>query len=81
MSWKGTWCSRNFYISSLLRNKIQVITTYIYINFINFIAYRYVTEWKLCYGLCRWEEVGGDKLMKFPRVEAPNGLRIRVSTH
>lgn len=27
-----------------------------------------------------WEEVGGDKLMKFPRVEAPNGLRIRVST-
>ncbi|KAJ8567147.1 hypothetical protein K7X08_019355 [Anisodus acutangulus] len=29
----------------------------------------------------RWEEVGGDKLMKFPRVEAPNGLRIRVSTH
>ncbi|KAL0450437.1 UNVERIFIED_CONTAM: cytochrome [Sesamum latifolium] len=29
----------------------------------------------------KWEEVGGDKLMKFPRVEAPNGLRIRVSTH
>ncbi|XP_019242761.1 PREDICTED: cytochrome P450 85A1-like [Nicotiana attenuata] len=28
----------------------------------------------------RWEEVGGDKLMKFPRVQAPNGLRIRVST-
>ncbi|KAK7266614.1 hypothetical protein RIF29_19263 [Crotalaria pallida] len=27
----------------------------------------------------RWEEVGGDKLMKFPRVEAPNGLHIRVS--
>ncbi|EPS66987.1 hypothetical protein M569_07789, partial [Genlisea aurea] len=26
-----------------------------------------------------WEEVGGAKLMKFPRVEAPNGLRIRVS--
>ncbi|KAI8009280.1 Cytochrome P450 85A1 [Camellia lanceoleosa] len=25
----------------------------------------------------RWEEVGGDKLMKFPRVEAPNGLHIR----
>ncbi|XP_016466885.2 cytochrome P450 85A1-like [Nicotiana tabacum] len=29
----------------------------------------------------RWEEVGGDKLMKFPRVQAPNGLRIRVSTY
>ncbi|XP_050382370.1 cytochrome P450 85A-like [Argentina anserina] len=27
----------------------------------------------------RWEEVGGDKLMKFPRVEAPNGLHLRVS--
>ncbi|XP_058070512.1 cytochrome P450 85A-like [Magnolia sinica] len=26
----------------------------------------------------RWEEVGGDKLLKFPRVEAPNGLHIRV---
>ncbi|CAN4081627.1 unnamed protein product [Withania somnifera] len=30
---------------------------------------------------CRWEEVGGDKLMKFPRVEAPNGLWIKVSTY
>ncbi|CAI9780707.1 unnamed protein product [Fraxinus pennsylvanica] len=28
-----------------------------------------------------WEEVGGDKLMKFPRVEAPNGLHIRVSSN
>ncbi|KAL6526316.1 hypothetical protein OROMI_029956 [Orobanche minor] len=28
-----------------------------------------------------WEEVGGNKLMNFPRVEAPNGLRIRVSAH
>ncbi|KAJ9173153.1 hypothetical protein P3X46_016317 [Hevea brasiliensis] len=28
----------------------------------------------------RWEEVGGDSLMKFPRVEAPNGLHIRVSS-
>ncbi|ONI18968.1 hypothetical protein PRUPE_3G250000 [Prunus persica] len=27
----------------------------------------------------RWEEVGGDKLTKFPRVEAPNGLHLRVS--
>ncbi|KVI02616.1 cytochrome P450 [Cynara cardunculus var. scolymus] len=27
----------------------------------------------------RWEEVGGDELMKFPRVEAPNGFHIRVS--
>ncbi|KAL5988138.1 Cytochrome P450 85A [Asimina triloba] len=26
----------------------------------------------------RWEEVGGDRLLKFPRVEAPNGLHIRV---
>ncbi|XP_020244260.1 cytochrome P450 85A-like [Asparagus officinalis] len=26
----------------------------------------------------RWEEVGGDKLVTFPRVEAPNGLHIRV---
>ncbi|GAU14014.1 hypothetical protein TSUD_168390 [Trifolium subterraneum] len=29
----------------------------------------------------RWEEVGGDKLMKFPRVVAPNGLHIRVSSY
>lgn len=29
----------------------------------------------------RWEEVGGDKLMKFPRVEAPNGLHLRVSSY
>ncbi|XP_073059121.1 cytochrome P450 85A1 [Primulina eburnea] len=29
----------------------------------------------------KWEEVGGDKLMKFPRVEAPNGLHIKISTH
>nr|AYV88874.1 cytochrome P450 oxidase CYP85A1 [Polygala tenuifolia] len=29
----------------------------------------------------RWEEVGGDKLTKFPRVEAPNGLHIRVSSY
>ncbi|CAA0828304.1 Cytochrome P450 85A2 [Striga hermonthica] len=28
----------------------------------------------------KWEEVGGDELMKFPRVEAPNGLRIKVSS-
>nr|CAD1841259.1 unnamed protein product [Ananas comosus var. bracteatus] len=27
----------------------------------------------------RWEEVGGDTILKFPRVEAPNGLHIRVS--
>ncbi|KAB1211433.1 Cytochrome P450 85A [Morella rubra] len=29
----------------------------------------------------RWEELGGDKLMKFPRVEAPNGLHIRISSY
>ncbi|KAA8547885.1 hypothetical protein F0562_004314 [Nyssa sinensis] len=29
----------------------------------------------------RWEEEGRDKLMKFPRVEAPNGLHIRVSSY
>lgn len=29
----------------------------------------------------RWEEVGGDKLMKFPRVQAPNGLHIRVTSY
>ncbi|KAI3976684.1 hypothetical protein MKX01_008542 [Papaver californicum] len=29
----------------------------------------------------RWEEVGGDTLMKFPRVEAPNGFHIRVSSN
>ncbi|GKU97413.1 hypothetical protein SLEP1_g10562 [Rubroshorea leprosula] len=27
-----------------------------------------------------WKEVGEDKLMRFPRVEAPNGLHIRVSS-
>ncbi|KAK9277140.1 hypothetical protein L1049_006679 [Liquidambar formosana] len=29
----------------------------------------------------RWEEVGGDKILKFPRVKAPNGLHIRVSKY
>lgn len=29
----------------------------------------------------RWEELGGHKLMEFPRVEASNGLRIRVSAN
>lgn len=29
----------------------------------------------------RWEEVGGDKLLRFPRVIAPNGLHIRVSDY
>ncbi|KAK1306403.1 Cytochrome P450 85A1 [Acorus calamus] len=29
----------------------------------------------------RWEEVGNDKLVKFPRVEAPNGIRVRVSDY
>ncbi|XP_052205319.1 cytochrome P450 85A-like [Diospyros lotus] len=28
-----------------------------------------------------WEEVGGEKLMRFPRVEAPNGLHIRISSY
>ncbi|XP_058081491.1 cytochrome P450 85A-like [Magnolia sinica] len=26
----------------------------------------------------RWEEVGGEEIVKFPRVEAPNGFHIRV---
>ncbi|ONK67417.1 uncharacterized protein A4U43_C06F20040 [Asparagus officinalis] len=26
----------------------------------------------------RWEEVGGDTMQQSPRVEAPNGLHIRV---
>lgn len=26
----------------------------------------------------RWEEIGGDTLLTFPRVQAPNGLHIRV---
>ncbi|XAR65299.1 hypothetical protein NMG60_11009377 [Bertholletia excelsa] len=29
----------------------------------------------------RWEEVGRDKIVKFPRVEAPNGLHVRVSKY
>ncbi|MED6172757.1 Cytochrome P450 85A [Stylosanthes scabra] len=29
----------------------------------------------------RWEEVGGDKLLLFPTVQAPNGLHIRVSCY
>ncbi|CAL5186060.1 unnamed protein product [Lathyrus oleraceus] len=28
----------------------------------------------------RWEETGGDKLMKFPRVQAPNGLHMKFSS-
>ncbi|XP_021910193.1 cytochrome P450 85A-like [Carica papaya] len=27
----------------------------------------------------RWEEVGGEKIVQFPRVEAPNGLHITLS--
>lgn len=27
---------------------------------------------------CRWEEVGGGKLLKFPRVVAPKGMYVRV---
>ncbi|XP_073150685.1 cytochrome P450 85A1-like isoform X2 [Henckelia pumila] len=34
----------------------------------------FVTQYK-------WEEEGKNKIMKFPRVEAPNGFHIRVSTH
>ncbi|XP_059655033.1 cytochrome P450 85A1-like [Cornus florida] len=26
----------------------------------------------------RWEEIGGEKIVQFPRVEAPNGLHVRV---
>ncbi|GFZ05010.1 brassinosteroid-6-oxidase 1 [Actinidia rufa] len=29
----------------------------------------------------RWEEVGGETILKFPRVEAPNGLHVRVSKY
>ncbi|KAK9742553.1 hypothetical protein RND81_03G181400 [Saponaria officinalis] len=29
----------------------------------------------------RWEEIEGNKLVQFPRVEAPNGLKIRVSDY
>ncbi|XP_020969166.1 cytochrome P450 85A-like isoform X3 [Arachis ipaensis] len=29
----------------------------------------------------RWEAAGDDKLVKFPRVSAPNGLHIRVSSY
>ncbi|KAG9439161.1 hypothetical protein H6P81_019326 [Aristolochia fimbriata] len=29
----------------------------------------------------RWEEVGGDEIVKFPRVDAPNGLHVRVSNY
>ncbi|KDP41328.1 hypothetical protein JCGZ_15735 [Jatropha curcas] len=28
-----------------------------------------------------WEEVGGNEILKFPRVEAPNGFHIRVSKY
>ncbi|XP_058755456.1 cytochrome P450 85A-like [Vicia villosa] len=29
----------------------------------------------------RWEETGEDKLMKFPRVQAPNGLHMKFSSY
>lgn len=28
--------------------------------------------------VCRWEEIGGEKIVEFPRVEAPNGYHIKV---
>ncbi|CAO2817303.1 unnamed protein product [Amaranthus hypochondriacus] len=29
----------------------------------------------------KWEEIEGNKLLKFPRVEAPNGFRVKVSSY
>uniref|UniRef100_A0A7N0T0T1 Cytochrome P450 n=2 Tax=Kalanchoe fedtschenkoi TaxID=63787 RepID=A0A7N0T0T1_KALFE len=29
----------------------------------------------------RWEDVGGEEIVEFPRVEAPNGLHLRVSNY
>ncbi|CAN1794825.1 Cytochrome P450 85A1 [Linum perenne] len=29
----------------------------------------------------RWEEVGGEKLMEFPRIEALNGMHLRISKY
>ncbi|CAN0896209.1 Cytochrome P450 85A1 [Linum grandiflorum] len=29
----------------------------------------------------RWDEVGGEKLMQFPRIEAPNGMHLRISKY
>ncbi|CAN0879658.1 Cytochrome P450 85A1 [Linum grandiflorum] len=29
----------------------------------------------------RWEEIGGEKLIEFPRVEAPNGMHLRISKY
>ncbi|XP_020978308.1 cytochrome P450 85A [Arachis ipaensis] len=62
---------------------------YVYTREINYDQFLYqdpltFNPWRWLVGTtttcCLWEEVGGDKLMKFPRVEAPNGLHIRVSS-
>ncbi|KAM7464443.1 hypothetical protein LguiA_032564 [Lonicera macranthoides] len=34
-----------------------------------------------CVTTYRWEEIGAEKILKFPRVEAPHGLHIRVSKY
>jgi brassinosteroid-6-oxidase 2 len=44
---------------------MMMLTSYDYVFFFN----------------CSWQEVGGDKLMKFPRVQAPNGLHMRFSSY
>ncbi|WCJ22090.1 Cytochrome P450 85A1 [Euphorbia peplus] len=41
------------------------------IAIISIFLHHFVTQY-------RWEEVGGDKILKFPRVEAPDGFHIRV---
>ncbi|XP_004507293.1 cytochrome P450 85A-like [Cicer arietinum] len=44
------------------------------VNEISTFLHHFVTKY-------RWEEVGENKLVKFPRVQAPNGLHIRISSN
>uniref|UniRef100_A0A7N0ZRE0 Cytochrome P450 n=1 Tax=Kalanchoe fedtschenkoi TaxID=63787 RepID=A0A7N0ZRE0_KALFE len=41
---------------------------------ISFFLHYFVTKY-------RWEEVGGEEIVEFPRVEAPNGLHLKVSNY
>ncbi|KAI4358003.1 hypothetical protein L6164_001912 [Bauhinia variegata] len=50
---------------------------------VSLFLHHFVTRYRLIFFFtdCMWEEVEGNKLLKFPRVEAPNGLKLRVAEY
>lgn len=60
---------------SLPNNPQQVICLYAYISIYVSLLFN---GWPFGF---RWEEIGAEKILNFPRVEAPHGLHIRVSKY